>query len=46
MEKVVDKFLRYVKENLNYKKELKDIIKNKMPSNIKKHIKGVLKNNV
>ncbi len=36
-------FLRYAKQNLNYRKEIKDQIKNLIPSDIKKFIKNKLK---
>ena len=37
------KFEKYVNENLKYKPNLKDIIKNKIPAKIKKRIKKILK---
>ncbi len=40
------KFKKYVKENLKYKKEFKDMVKSMIPFKIKKYIKGVLRNSV
>lgn len=36
-------FEKYIKENLKYKKEIKDIIKSKVPNKVKKIVKEILK---